>query len=235
MGGMRHHNSPMAAPSSPKSTKVCFAVGDVTGEFRPPTKDELWKLYFFEDHAAKCGSCHEPLRVSRHGGRLCDTGHQLAIDVTGIIFRAGDGKIYSREESHRRVRLELPPEYVQTVSLLKATQRALKKGNLFVKPKSHDRTYYVPDRRLPERFATTPEPAPRYETRVAEPWSERQFFHSRHDNLLRNFPQSHRGSHFDADMSELENVMKLERQFSYNLELRTPGYMPSSRRSSYYG
>jgi hypothetical protein len=221
----------MAAPSSPKPSKVCFAEGDVTGELRPLTNDEHWTLYYFENHAAKCRSCHDPLRVSRCSRRLCDNGHELAIDVIGLIFRGSDGKIYSRQESHRAIRVEIPGDYVETVSLLKAIQRAVKKGKHFVKPKSHDKSYYVPDRRLPERFATTPEPAQRYETRVAEPWSEHQFFYPRYDDLLWSFPQSHRGSHFDADNGELEKAMKREQRIAYNVELR----VPSSRHSSFHG
>lgn len=216
MGGMRgRHNSPIGAPSSPKSAKVCFAEGDVTGILRPLTNDEHWTLYYFESHAAQCRSCHEPLHVSKEGRRLCDTGHDLAINVAGLIFRTKDGKFHSRQDRQRDIRLEIPGDYVETISLLKAIQRRAKKGEHFVKPKSHDKSYFVSGRRVPERFATTPEPAPpRYETKVAKPWS--------HDPL-RCFSESQRGSHYGADMGELEKAMKMEQRV-YKTVLRAPIY-----------
>jgi hypothetical protein len=233
MGGMTRHNSPIGAPSSPKPAKARFPDGDaVTGIFRPLTNDEHWTLYYFESHAAKCKSCHEPLRVSKQGRKLCNAGHELAIDVVGLIFRANDGKIYSRQESHRNIRVELPGDYVETVSLLKAIQRGIRKEDHFAMPKSHDKSYYVADRRIPERFATTPEPAPRFETRVPGQWSEHQNSHSRHNDPLRRFPHLQRGSHYGADMGELARAMKIEQRLHYNVELRVPNYLPSSRRSS---
>jgi len=217
MGGMRRRNSPV-----PKSAKVCFAEGDVTGILRPLTNDEHWTLYYFENHAATCRSCHDPLRISRQGRRLCNTGHDLAIDVTSLIFRTSDGKIHSRQDSHRDIRLEIPGDYVETVGLLKAIQRGLRKGDRFVKPKSQDKSYFVADRRIPERFATTPEPAPRYENIV----------HSRRDDPLQCFPVSQRGSHFNADVGELEKVMKLEQRVPYKVELRAPRYSSYKWRSN---
>lgn len=224
MVGKRRRSSPIGAPSSPKSVKVCFAEGDVTGILRPPTRDEHWTLYYFESHAAQCIHCHEPLRVSKQGKRLCDTGHELAVDVANLIFCTDDGKIHSRQDSHRDIRLELPVDYVETVSLLKAIQRGVRKGDQFIKPKSHDRSYFVPSRRTPERFATTPEPAPRFETAL----------HLKRDDPLWIFSGLERGSHYDADMGELQKAMELEQRVPYNVEVRVPSYLQPCRRSSVY-
>ena len=217
MGGRRRHNSPIGA----QSPRVCFAEGDVTGELRPLTNNEHWTLYYFESHAAGCRSCHNPLRVSKQGRRLCDIGHELAIEVAGIISRDRYGKIHSRQESHRDIRLEIPPDYDETVGLLRAIQREVKKGHHFLKPKSHDRSYPVRNRRSrsPERFATTPEPY--------------IWHHSRHDDPLRSFAELDRGSHYYADMGDLQKARRNEQRVEYNVELRVPNYFQTSRRSAY--
>jgi len=144
MGGMHRYNSTRGAPSSPKSAKVCFVDGEVTSMSRPVTNDEHWTLYYFETHAASCVSCCDPLYVSKAGKKLCDKGRELAIDVTHLIYRNDDGKICSRRmQGHQEVRVEVPNGYDQTLSLLKAIQRGVRKGEPFLKPKSHDRRYYV--------------------------------------------------------------------------------------------
>jgi hypothetical protein len=205
-----------------KATKVAFEEGNVTGILRPLTNDEHWTLYYFENHATTCRSCHDPLRISEQGRKLCNTGHDLAVDVTDIIFRTSDGKIHSRQDSHRDIRLEIPGDYVETVSLLKAIQRAMRKGDHFVKYQNRDKSYFVPDRRIPERSASR---SPRYETRVAP-----QSFHSRRDDTLGDFSEIQRGTHFNPDMGELEKAMKLEQRVPY-IELRVPSYLKSSRHS----
>jgi len=146
MRGMHRYNSPTGAPSSPKSAKVCFVDGEVTSMSRPVTNDEHWTLYYFETHAAICKSCFEPLIVSKQGKTFCDKGRELAIDVTRLIYLNEDGKICSRRmQGHQEVRVEVPNGYDQTLSLLKAIQRGDRKGEQFLKPKSHDRRYYVHD------------------------------------------------------------------------------------------
>lgn len=237
---MRRHDSPTGVPSSPKSPKVGFADGFVTGISRPVNNDEHWTMYYFETHAAKCKSCFDPLVVSKTGKQLCSEGHELAFDVARLIFRRKDGEVYSREkEDHREVRVELPHDYVQTLSLLKAIQRSLKNGEAFIKPKSHDKSYHVPDRRprTPERFARTPEPAPRYEVRIAEPSPEPVKVRStpkRED--AEDFPELKRGSLYGSDMIDLERAQKREVRAGvrYNTELREPSYLRPQRRYSTY-
>jgi len=128
---------------------------------RPLTNDEHWTLYYFEEHAAKCKSCHNPLKVSKAGKRLCDVGQILAIDVASLVMRCTDGKIYSRhKDGHLVVCVEIPRDYVETMSLLKAIQRGSKTGNHFlVDPESRHRTYYAAHRRVP---------AVSFESRVAK-------------------------------------------------------------------
>jgi hypothetical protein len=230
----------MGVPSSPKSPKVGFADGFVTGISRPMTNEEHWILYYFETHAAKCKSCFDPLVVSKTGKRLCSEGHERAVEVARLIFRRKDGEVYSREkEDHKEVRVELPHDYIQTLSLLKAIQRSLKNGERFIKPKSHDKTYYVADRRprTPERFARTPEPAPRYEVRIAEPSPEPAKVRStpKRDDL-EDLSELKRGSLYGTDMDDLERAQKRELKAGvrYNTEVREPSYLRSHRRYSTY-
>lgn len=238
MGGARRHDSPMSVPSSPKA-KVGFADGFVTGVSRPVNNDEHWTLYYFETHAAKCKYCFNPDGVSKKGKQLCSHGHELAVDVARLVFRRKDGEVYSREkEDHREVRVELPHDYVQTMSLLKAIQRSLKTGELFIKPKSHDKTYYVADRRprTPERFARTPEPAPRYEVRIAEPSPEPFKVRAPKRDDLDDLSPLKRGSLYGSDMIDLELAQQKEVRAGvrYNTELREPSYPRSRRRYSTY-
>lgn len=240
MGAGRRHDSPTGVPSSPKSPKVGFAEGLVTSISRPVNNEEHWTLYYFETHAVKCKSCFEPLTVAKTGRQLCSVGHELAVDVARLVFRRKDGAVYSREkEDHKEVRVELPHDYKQCLSLLKAIQRSLKNGERFIKPKSHDRTYFVAERRprTPERFARTPEPAPRYETRTAEPSLEPAKMRptSRRDDAD-DFAGLKRGSLYGSDMDDLERAQLREARagLRFNVEVREPSYLRSHRRFSTY-
>lgn len=185
MGGLRRHNSPMGV--SAKNSKVDFADSVVTGISRPVNNEEHWILYYFEAHAAQCQTCEEPLQVSRSGRRLCEEGHQLAIDVAELIFRQKDGKVYSHmKDREQEVRVEIPHGYEQTLSLLKAIQRASRKEERFL-PKSHDKHYSVGSRIPTDHKAkresrdyqrskeeTKPSPKPQFDTVIVQPLSPRR-------------------------------------------------------------
>jgi hypothetical protein len=243
MGGIPRHNSPTGVHSrSPKNSKVGFA--GVTGISRPLTNDEHWALYYFEAHAGSCQSCHDPLKVSRSGKKLCDDGHRLAIDVANQIFRRNDGEVYSRtRDGEQEVRVEIPHGYTQTLSLLDAIQRSIRHGERFVKPASHDRTYVVASRLPTEKLKhdrkeeVAKPPAVKsskiYDTVVVEPASS-----TRRPRRERESHDTHtdskRGSLYDFDMSELARAEMRDQKIRYNLEVRLPLSHKSHRRISTY-
>ncbi|KAF2429341.1 hypothetical protein EJ08DRAFT_698481 [Tothia fuscella] len=228
MGGTRRHDSPTGVYSrSPESPKVAFA--GVTGMSRPLRNDEHWSLYYFEKHAVECRSCHDPLKVSRAGKQLCDKGHQLAIDVASLIFRRKDGDVYSRtREEGQEVRVEIPQGYDQTLSLLRAIQRAIQKGERFVKPHSHDKHYHVPSRITTEKvkhdrkdeIKPASKPTKSYDTLLVEPTSPTRRPRERAPQVYHS--DSKRGSLYAVDMGELERAEKREEKLRYNLEVRQP-------------
>jgi len=235
MGGLRRHDSPTGVPSrSPKGSRVGFA--GVTGISRPLSNDEHWSLYYFEAHAAKCSSCFDPLKVSRSGKKLCDKGHQLAIEVASLIFHK-DGKCYSHtRDGEQEVRVEVPHGYDQTSSLLKAIQRAIRHGERFVKPHSHDRTYLVQSR-LPtdhvKHDRKEEQPSKTYETVVVEPSSPPR--RPRRDREPQDSEtNSKRGSLYGLDMGELERMEKREQKLRYILEERQPSFKSHRRISTYH-
>jgi hypothetical protein len=247
MGGLRRQNSPTGV--SPKNSKVDFA--GVTGVSRPVNNEEHWTLYYFEAHAATCETCMYPLDVSKAGKQLCDEGHKLAIDVAELIFRRKDGEVYSRvKDGEQEVRVEIPHGYDQTLSLLKAIQRTLRKGSDFLeKPKSHDRSYYVGSR-IPtdhkvkresrdhqRKEDVKPIPRTRYETVIVQPSSPQRPRRRDHDQPSDSSKDlSKRGSLYGKDMGELEKAEKRERQLRYNLEVREPSalILKANRRYSTY-
>jgi hypothetical protein len=215
---------------------VGFAEGYVTSISRPLSNSEHWQLYYFETHADGCDQCFEPLAVARSGGQLCDKGKELAVEVARLVFCRQNGAVYSREkEGAKEVRVELPHNYVQTLGLLQAIQRGLRKGQTFLKPKSQDRSYYVFQRpRTPERMSRTPEPMPRYEVRLATPSLDRAQYSSYRDPAD-DFAKSRRGSLYGSDMLEMEHAKREARaKVRYNVELREPSSR-SYRRVSTYG
>jgi hypothetical protein len=234
MGGLRRHDSPTGVYSrSQKPTKVGFA--GVTGISRPLSNDEHWSLYYFEAHAAQCHSCSDPLSVSRSGKKLCDRGHHLAIDVASLIFiRAKDGEVYSHvRDEQQEVRVEIPHGYEQTVSLLKAVQRAIRKGERFIKPQSHDRNYHVPSRLPTEKVKLEVKPAKVYDTIVVEPLASSPTRRSRRERESQDtHTDSKRGSLYAVDMGELERAEKREQKLRYNLEVRQPSKSHSHRRGA---
>lgn len=246
MGGLRRHNSPTGV--SPKNSKVDFAVNCVTGVSRLVNNEEHWILYYFEAHAAQCRTCEEPLEVSRSGRQLCDEGHQLAIDVAKLIFRQKDGKVYSHVKDHEQeVRVEIPHDFEQTLSLLKAIQRASKKKERFLH-KSHDKHYSVGSRTTTDHKAKResrdhqrskeeiqPSPKPQFDTVIVQPSSPRRPRRREDDPQPESSKdRSKRGSLYGMDMGELEKAERREQRLRYNLEVRKPSAAISSTASKYY-
>ena len=247
MPGYQRHNSPKGV--EPGSPKVGFA--GVTGISRPCSNEEQWICYYFEAHAVQCDACRDPLRVSKAGKQLCRTGHDLAIDVADILlFRRKDGEVYSRvKDGEREVRVEIPHDYQQTLSLLMAINRAVRKGEKFpTKPRSMDKHYYVEPRPTSsgkskrdsyEEDSQSPQLSMRriYDTKLVEPKSPRPAPRPRRrerestDDLTAD---SKRGSLYDQDMRQLERAEKREKDIKYNLEVREPNFKSSRRPLSIY-
>ncbi|QDS72278.1 hypothetical protein FKW77_006449 [Venturia effusa] len=234
MGRLRPHSSPIGV--GPKKSKVDFADTVVTGVSRPVNNEEHWILYYFEAHAAQCPTCENPLQVSRSGRQLCDEGHQLAIDVAQLIFRQKDGNVYSHVRDHEQeVRVEIPHGYDQTLSLLKAIQRASRKKERFLH-KSHDKHYSVASRiptdhqpkresRHLQRSKEEPKTSPKlhFDTVVVQPLLPRRLRRGEHEPHLENSKdRSKRGSLYGLDMGELERAERREQTLRYNPEVRKP-------------
>jgi hypothetical protein len=243
MGGYRRHNSPTGV--EPGSPKVGFA--GVTGISRPNTNEEHWTLYYFEAHAAQCEACQDPLRVSKAGRQLCRTGHELAVDVADLfIYHRKDDKVYSRvKEGEKEVRVEIPHDYEQTLSLLKAINRAVRKGEKSpTKPFSHDKNYFVDSRVSPEKRDLIEEVQQQplsmrrpYETKLIEPKSPRPAPKPRRrerestDDLIAD---SKRGSLYGEDLARLERAEKRDQQLRYNIEFREPTLRTPRRQHTIY-
>lgn len=244
MGGLRRHNSPTGL--SAKNSRVDFADSLVTGISRPVNNEEHWILYYFEAHAAQCLYCETPLQVSTSGRQLCDEGHQLAIDVAELIFRQKDGKVYSHvKDGEQEVRVEIPHGYEQTLSLLKAIQRASRNKERFL-PKSHDKHYSVgprtpiipktkrDSRDLPRsKEENKPSLKPRFDTVIVKPLSPRRPRRREPEPQADSSKErSKRGSLYGMDMGELEKAERREQR--YNLEVRKPSLPTSSTTSNRY-
>jgi len=234
MGGFRRHNSPTGV-----GPKVDFA--GVTGISRPVTSEEHWSLYYFEAHAVQCDACKDPLKVSKEGRQLCDEGHRLAIDVAGfLIFRHKE--IYSRvREGQKEVRVEVPHDYSQTLSLLEAINRATRAGDKFpMKPRSHDRKYLI-ESRLPVESSKrdrknddrSPSPRHHYDTITREPKSPKPR-HRERESTYDLVADSKRGSLYGLDMGELEKAERRDQQLRYNVEVREPTSKTSRRHHGIY-
>lgn len=246
MGGLRRHDSPTGV--SAKNPKVDFAHSVVTGISRPVNNEEHWTLYYFEAHAAQCRFCELPLQVATSGRQLCDEGHQLAIDVAELIFRQKDGKVYSHvKDRGQEVRVEIPHGYEQTLSLLKAIQRASRKKERFLH-KSHDKHYSVgsriptghktkrDSRDLPwSKQETKPSPKPQFDTVIVQPLSPRRPRRREPEPQPESsVDRSRRGSLYGMDMGELEKAERREQRLRYNLEVRKPSVPISSTASKRY-
>lgn len=235
MGGFKRHASPTGVEPT---AKVDFA--GVTGISRPVSNEEHWALYYFEAHAVQCDACVYPLTVSKEGRQLCDEGHGLAIEVAKyLIYLHKDGEVYSRErEAEKEVRVEVPRDYKQTISLLKAINRATRKGEKFLsKPRSLDRHYLVEPRISAEKSKRKDEVSPpsmrqHYDTVVREPKTPKK--HRERESINDLVADSKRGSLYDRDMGELEKAERRDEKLRYNVEIREPSFKSARRQQTIY-
>jgi hypothetical protein len=141
--------APSSPPGSPSTKKARFANAPIEGVSRPLSTTEAWSMWHFETHARQCRECYNPLEVHQKGKRLCDTGHALAQDVAEHVYHQA-GEVYSKKnDSHKLVRVELPPNYTHTKGLLRAMDRAVRSTSRTTPIISYDPTYPVTRRRSP--------------------------------------------------------------------------------------
>lgn len=242
MGGIRQQNSPTSVGRRSPTQRVGFAEEVVTGYSRPVRNDEHWTLYYFEEHAAHCPQCHDPYKVAKSGKRLCDKGHNLAINVARLVYYSRSQEaIFSRTE--QEVRVEIPAKYVETRGLLEAVQRTLRHGEQWLKPRSYDKTYLVPPRhQAHDDHAANDSDESRssrrsggsssseYDVKVVEPKPSKH--RPRRDSLL---DQPKRGSLYAQDMDDLQRQLKREQRLKYDVEYREPSSRSSKRHSMYRG
>lgn len=139
--------------SSAPAKAVAFPLGTspVTSVSRPLNNTELWTLYNFESHARLCAACLDPCAVHKSHGRLCPHGHQLAQEVAMIVYSKDNGRaVFDVASGHdsRPTKVELPRDYDEVRSLLKAMERSLRHRRQ--KPiVSLDRSYYATERPRP--------------------------------------------------------------------------------------
>jgi hypothetical protein len=184
--------------------------------------------------------------VAKAGRQLCRIGTDLAVDVAEMLFfRRKDNEVYSRvKDGEREVRVELPHDYHQTVSLLTAINRAVHKGEKFpVKPRSMDRSYFVEPRVSldnSKRDSIEGEPQPQqlsmrriYDTKLIEPKSPRPAPKPRRRER-ESSDDPKRGSLYSEDMRRLEKAEKREQEVKYNLEVREPNYKTPRRQHQIY-
>lgn len=122
-------DSDSSRSSSPSRKAVRFAEDAelITGVTRPLTPTEAWSLYYFETHARTCPVCNDPYHVILKGGRLCNSGHDLAYDVAMHVYHK-DGIVYSTtKEKAREIRVEVPHGYDRLLALLKGMDRKTRK------------------------------------------------------------------------------------------------------------
>lgn len=159
-------NAP-SSPSSPSSPKAVRFSPTLDLASRPLTTTEAWSLYHFENHARQCPQCYQPAEVYRRGETLCDAGRGLAHDVAYHVFHK-DGDVYStKKDDSKLVRVEIPHDYKQLRSLLKAMDRGIRTHRT-VPIVSYDRSYPIPARR-------SYEPSGEPETVIIEPASSTDY------------------------------------------------------------
>lgn len=141
-------------PGTPPKA-VAFPLGSspVTSVSRPLSNAERWTLYHFESHARLCETCLDPYEVHRADSRLCLAGHKLGQDVASVLYskhRARDVYDASTRASRKPVKVELPHDYEEVRSLLRAMERSLRHQEQ--RPIiSFDRNYHVSERTSPAR------------------------------------------------------------------------------------
>lgn len=207
----------VVTPRAPVAARkgVQFLDSPVSDVSRPATNEEAWVFYNFEVHARKCPHCQNPLEVYKSGDNLCDEGIELAIELTEYVYNK-DGTTYSvAHEAGKVVRVEMPAEYNQARSLLRAIERRLhsRKPTPFM---SYDKSYYVPAR---TPMKASEKPVKVEQPKVRTPKASRPHV----DAEVVEWPRkatvdvSRRGSLYVKDMEEQRRAER-----SYNVEIREP-------------
>ncbi|KAL9120207.1 MAG: hypothetical protein Q9187_003241, partial [Circinaria calcarea] len=218
---------PPEPPGSPESTMPSFirrvSLNPIPAYSRLPRDDEAYVMKSFAHHASHCQSCARPYEVYRRGGTLCPKGHQRALDVAQYVYsKAGQAYSLVDREGNQRVQIEIPVGCESVRSLLKAMERGLR--IMKSPPVSHDRTYYVSSRPVPEGDSRHVQP--RLETslppRTASP--------PRRDPNKRYIG---RGSMFESDMKEREQYYSSNAPIYYRVS-RAPAVPPKDYYSSRY-
>jgi len=217
-------------PVSPKKGRaVGFHKDPVQSVSRPVNNTESWALYDFEMHARKCAYCHDPYELHRKHEQLCELGHRLAQDVAAYIYNK-DGKIYStKEEDNKLVQVEIPSNYVEVGSLLKAIERSLRHRSRrpFV---SMDRSYHVAPRTasIPVRQKSVKVDNEKPKSKSSRPRSGEVVDWPDKVEISNTNPR--RGSLYEEDLA------KKRRSAKYNVEVREPSArdLREHRLSGYY-
>lgn len=102
-----------------------------------PTNDELWTLYYFEQHAANCKQCHGCISDGKEGAELCAEGNNCALEVDALIGKSEKG-IYIRKPGFR-YQVELPDDYVRSARLLDTVYAWSKTGKSLLRLASQER------------------------------------------------------------------------------------------------
>jgi len=219
MGGVRRHESPTGF-SAP--TKVGFAATLVTGVSRPLRRQEHWTIYYFEKHAAKCRDCRNPDQVQKEGQQLCPEGFDYAADIADLLFKLRlDGEVYcTAPREGQAIRVEIPPDYHNVISLLKAFRRS---GSGLIKESvSYDRNYPIGPRLARSDSVKEPRepvsPSLPYNTKTFEPPSPPRKIRRRRFSSER----MSRGSLHELDERAQREADMRERLCQYDLEIRKP-------------
>lgn len=115
---------------------------------RPAREDERLVMECFAKHARHCVDCANPYDTYLNGGHLCDRGHSYAKDIAEYLYLKA-GIMCSKFEhtsDYTPVQVEVPAKFEVVRDLLQALDAGLRKRKS-TPVVSHDKTYYVPDRR----------------------------------------------------------------------------------------
>lgn len=115
--------------SPAKAVAFPSGLSPVTSISRQLSNEELWTLYHFESHARLCSACLDPYAVHKAHERLCSSGHRLAQAVARIIYSKNNGRDVfeaSPIRGHNAIKVEVPRDYEEVRSLLRAMERSLR-------------------------------------------------------------------------------------------------------------
>ncbi|KAL9055797.1 MAG: hypothetical protein Q9162_003331 [Coniocarpon cinnabarinum] len=157
-------SSPVTTPPTVRRVSFPDTESPVTSMSRPLNNAELWPLYHFEQHARACRDCFNPYAVHKEGKSLCTTGQDQGATVAQIIYSKCDGQdifAVSDRSMEEITRVELPRQYVQVRSLLRAVERIVKARRRPERRKVVDREDESKQRELARERNPSPDRSPR--------------------------------------------------------------------------